>query len=167
MLTCVLGLQISENREKTSVVAAGRLDGDLIGVELVAYLDGTTTAVAEVVRLRGERSVLAVVIDPHSPAATLIRPLVEAGITVTEPTTSDVVVANGAFIDLVASRRLRVAANPDLDAAARYGTQRALGGAKAWERRGATVDIGPLDAATFAVWGLTHVSPPFFAAGYR
>ena len=160
----VLGLQISEDRAHTSIAAAGRLDGDFVGVQLAAYLDGVATAVAEVLALRAEWTVSLVVVDPHSPAATLIRPLTDAGVAVTEPSTSDVVIANGTFTDLVAARKLRIAAHPMLDAAARHGTQRALAGARAWERRGSSVDIGPIDAATMAVWGLLNRSAPFFAA---
>jgi hypothetical protein len=167
LTTVVLGLQISEARDYTSIVAAGHLNGDLIGVELVAYLDGPHGAVAEVLRLSAERSVTAVVVDGHSAGATLIRPLTEAGVVVTEPSTSDVVVANGQFVDLVAAHRLRIAAHPALDAAARHGTQRALAGARAWERRSAAVDIGPIDAATMAVWGLLNRPAPFFAGEWR
>lgn len=166
--TCTLGIQISEDRTKTSIAAAGRLDGDLIAVELAAYLDGVTSAVAEVLNLRAARTLLAVVVDPRSPAATLIRPLTEAGVTVTEPSTSDVVVANGTFVDAVAGHRLRIASHPALDAAARHGTQRPVGGARAWERRGAPVDIGPIDAATLATWALESApQPPAFFAAWR
>ncbi len=166
MLTEVtLALQISEDRSRTSVAAAGHLDGNHIGVQLAEYLDGVTTAVAAVLALRADWTVTGVVVDPRSPAATLIRPLTEAGIAVTEPTTTDVVVANGSFVDLMAARRLRIAAHPALDAAARYATQRQLAGARAWERRGAAVDIAPLDAATMAIWGLLNRSAqPFFGA---
>lgn len=167
LTTVVLGLQISEHRDHTSIAAAGHLDGDLVGVQLAAYLDGVATAVAEVLALRSEWTVSLVVVDPHSPAATLIKPLTDAGVTVTEPSTSDVVVANGTFTDLVAARRIRIAAHPMLDAAARHGTQRALAGARAWERRGATVDIGPLDAATMAVWALLNRPAPFFGGAWK
>lgn len=166
--TVVLGLQISEDRAHTSIVAAGHIDDDkAIGVQLAAYLDGVASAVAEVLALRTVWTVNLVVVDPHSPAATLIKPLTDAGVAVTEPSTSDVVVANGLFVDLMAARKLRVAAHPALDAAARHGTQRALAGARAWERRGSTVDIGPIDAATMAVWALLNRPAPFFAAGWR
>lgn len=160
MLTEVaLGLQISEDRAHTSVVAAGFLEGDVIGVELLSYVDGSTAGTDEVVRLRAERKVLAVVVDARSPAATLIKPLTDAGVAVTQPTTADVVLANGLLLDALTAGTLRVAPHPALDAAARYGTQRPVSGAKAWERRGAPVDIGPLDAATMALWALTNHTP--------
>jgi hypothetical protein len=55
------------------------------------------------------RKMRAVAIDPHSPAATLIKPLTDplrnAGVKLLEPSTSDVVVAHGNFLDTLAARR--------------------------------------------------------------
>lgn len=163
MLTTVaLGLQISQDRAYTSIAAAGRLDGDIIAAELVAYLPGTDP-VETVLKLRAERTVTAVVVDGHSPGATTIRPLTEAGVEVTEPSSVDLVVAHGLLLDRLAAGTLRVAAHPQLDAAAQHGMARNLSGAHAWERRGAPVDIGPLDAMTTAVWAVVYRTPtPFF-----
>jgi hypothetical protein len=168
MLTeCALGIEIGEDRRHTSIAAAGNVDGGLILVELCRYLDGATAAVDAVTALRTERTITAVAIDPHSHAATLIRPLTGAGVTVTELSTSDVVIAHGELLDELAAGRLRHVGDPRLDAAVRHGTQRPLGGAAAWERRGAAVDISPLTAATWAAWALRNVPQPFFAAVYR
>lgn len=163
----VLALEISEDRRHTSVVAAGMVDGYTL-VDLVSYLDGVGTAVGEVLDLRAERTVAAVVIDPHSHAATLIKPLADAGVTVTQPSTSDVVVATGELLDLLADGKLRHTGRPELDAAVRHGVQRRLAGAAAWDRRGAQVDVGPLTAATLATWGLAHAPRvPFFGGSWR
>jgi hypothetical protein len=61
---------------------------------LLAYLTGTD-ATATVLRLRKTRTVQAVVIDPPSPGATLIKPLTDAEVAVTQPSTSDIAVAHG------------------------------------------------------------------------
>lgn len=159
-----LGVQISEARDKTSIAAAGRLEDGPIGVALVAYLDGPAGGVEEILRLRADLSVVAVALDPKSQAATLIEPLTLAGITVTQMTTTDVVVANGEFTDAVAAHRLRVAPHPALTEAARFALQRPLGGSQVWERRGATVDVSPIDAATAAVWALSRPQQPFFGS---
>lgn len=53
-------------------------------IDLLAYLTGTE-ATSTILRLRKTRTVQSVVIDPHSPGATLIKPLAEAGIEVTQP----------------------------------------------------------------------------------
>ncbi len=152
MLTeCALGVEVAVDRSHTSIVAAGALDG-MVGVELVAYLPGTDASAA-VVELLSARQVVAVVIDPRSGAATLLRPLTAAGVKVTEPSTSDLAVATGSFLDELAAGRLRHGGQPELTAAVRAGTQRPAGGAQVWDRRGAVIDVSPLTAATLALWG--------------
>jgi hypothetical protein len=107
-----LGIDIAEDRRQTAVVAAGAVEGDLVLVDLRAYVDGpdATAVVLELLEERKapapderfpSRKVRAVDIDPHSPAATLIKPLTDplrnAGVKLLEPSTSDVVVAHGDF----------------------------------------------------------------------
>lgn len=157
MLTeVVLGVEIAEDRRHTSIAAAGELPDEMVLVDLLAYLDGTD-AVPTLKQIAAERTVLAIVIDPHSPAATLIRAAKDAGLWLTEPNASDAVVAHGEFLDLLAAGRLRHAGRPELDAAVRHGAQRPLAGAVTWARRGFSVDVAPLTAATLAVWGLRTV----------
>ncbi len=167
MTDVVLGVEISDDRSHTSVVGAGLVDG-LTVIELVAYLAGVNDAVTTVTNLFTERGVRAVAIDPHSQAATLLEPLMTGGINVVKLTASDVVVAHGDFLDALAAGRIRHTGQPELDAAVRYGTQRPLGGAATWSRRGTQVDVSPLTAATFACWALHHApAPPFFAGRWQ
>lgn len=148
-----LALEISEDRQHTSVVAAGRLADGLVLVELAAYLEGTDPT-STVLTLRETREVLTVVIDPHSNAATAIRPLEAAEVKVTRPTSGDLAEAHGAFLDALAAGRIRHLGQPPLTAAMRHLEARRLGGASAPERRGALVDVAPAVAAELAVWGL-------------
>jgi hypothetical protein len=157
MLTEVaVGVEISEDREHTSVAAAGYADGVLV-LELAAYLPGPDAGTGEVLSLRAGRSVRAVAVDPLSPGATLIRPLEAAGVTVTQLSTSDVVVAAAEFMDALKGGRLKIVASPELDRAARLVMTRPLAGGSAWMRRGALVDVSPLTAGTWAVWAALHV----------
>jgi hypothetical protein len=159
MLTeCCLGIEIAEDRLHTSIAAAGYIDGGLFLVELVAYIPGTDP-VAEVLRLQRERQVRAIAIDPRSPGATLVRVLRRAGVQFTEMTSHDVAVAHGTFVDLLNKRRLKVAKDDRLTAAARYAQDRRLGGANALERRGAVVDVSPANSVEFAVWALLSKPP--------
>jgi hypothetical protein len=159
-----LALEIAEDRQHTSVVAAGRLEGDLVLLELAAYLEGTDPVPA-VLELRGEWTVLAVVVDPHSHAATCIRPLEAAGVEVTTPASSDLVVAHGEFLDALAAGRIRHRGQAELTSAVRHLEQRRLGGATAPERRGALMDVGPAVAGELAVWALLNQPGPIVLEG--
>ena len=170
-----LGIDIAEDRRHTSVVAAGAVEGAVVLIDLRSYVEGPD-ATAVVVELLEEREALAsdadtkpgrkvraVAIDPHSPAATLIKPLSgplrSAGVKLLEPSTSDVVVAHGDFLDTLAAGRLRHGGQPALTAAVRAGTQRPMGGAVGWARRGEQVDGSPLRAATLALWAWSNRPP--------
>jgi hypothetical protein len=157
---CALGVEISEDRRHVSIAAAGTIADGFALVELAAYLDGVAGAVDAVLRLRAERTVPVVVVDGRSHAATLLRPLAAAEVEVTQPTTSDVAVATGTFLDELAAGRLRHDGSEKLTAAVRHGTSRPLSGAVAWERRGHAVDVAPLVSATLALWGWTTRPPP-------
>jgi hypothetical protein len=150
---CAIALEISEDRQHTSIVAAGRLPDDLVVLELVAYLDGTDPTAA-VLELQEQRELLAVIIDPHSHATTCIGPLEAAGVTITRPNSVDLVTAHGTFLDLLAAGRIRHQGQPELTTAARALEQRRLGGANAPQRRGAAADVAPAVAAELAAWGL-------------
>jgi hypothetical protein len=163
----VLAVQVAEDRRHTAIAAAGRLGDAVIGAELVSYLDGVAEAPAAVLLLRAEREAYAVIVDPRSPAATLIRPLSDAGVALTEPSTSDVAVGHGTFLDELNAGRLKLAPHPALDAAARHAEQRHLGGGSTWQRRGTAVDESPLDAITLAVWGVLNLAVPFFGASWQ
>jgi hypothetical protein len=160
MLTeCVLAVEISEDRRHTSIAAAGDLADGFPLVELPGYLDGPAAGVDAVLELRRSRKVVAVVVDGRSHSATLLKPLQGTGVRVTQPTTSDVAVAHGLFLDELNAGRLRHDGHPALTAAVRHATARPLSGAQAWERRGHEVDVAPVTAATLALWGWMHRPP--------
>ena len=121
--------EISEDRRKAAVVASGReQDGTRVVVDLVWY-DHPRGAVGRLVELSEKHDPVAVVVDPRSQAATLLRPLADAGVFVTEPGTADVVVAHGEFLDLVRDGMLAHLEQPPLTSAVRAAQQRPLAGA--------------------------------------
>jgi hypothetical protein len=87
------------------------------------------------------------------------RTLVRAGVKLLEPSTSDVVVAHGKFLDTPRSWPPASRGQPKLTDAVRAGTQRPMGGAVGWARRGEQVDGSPLRAATLACWAWTNRPP--------
>jgi hypothetical protein len=150
-----LACEISEDRKHAAIVAAGReKDGIRVVVDLVWY-DHPRAAVVKLTELGVKHDPVSVVIDSRSQAATLIKPLAEAGIVVREPSTQDVAVAHGEFLDLVGDGRLAHLDQPPLTAAVRAAQQRPLAGAQAWERR-VIVDQAPLVAATLACWAFAR-----------
>ena len=162
-----LALEIAEDRQHTSIMAAGHLPDDLVLLELAAYLDGTDPA-AVVAELQRHPKALAIVIDAHSNAATLLKPLEDAGFTITRPTSVDLVIAHGRLLDLLAEGRIRHRGQAELTAAVRHLEQRRLGGSVAPERRGALADVAPAVAGELAIWGLENApAQPGFAAAWR
>jgi hypothetical protein len=148
---CTFAVEISEDRKHAAIVAAGReKDGTRVLVDLVWY-DHPRDAAARLAELGAKHDPVATVVDPRSQAATLLGPLAEAGVFVTEPSTADVAAAHGTFLDLVNDGRLAHLDQPPLTAAVRAAQQRPLAGAQAWERR-LVIDQSPLVAATLACW---------------
>lgn len=79
---------------------------------------------------------------------------------VTKPTSSDLVVAHGGFLDALAAGRIRHQGQAELTAAVCHLEQRRLSGATAPERRGAPVDVSPAVAAELSVWALENAPRP-------
>lgn len=153
-----LGVEVSSDRLHTSVAAAAH-DGDRVAVVLLEYLDGTDTA-GTVADIAGKAvDLLGVVVDPRSPAATLVEPLQVLGVDVVTPNTHEVAVAHGRFVDELRAGRLKIADHPQLDAAAQHALTRPLAGGEALDRRKPVVDSSPLVAAELAVWRLLSAPP--------
>lgn len=148
-----LAAAISEDRKHASIVAAGReTGGPRLLVDLVWY-DHPRGVVKRLAELEAAHDAVAVALDPRSQAGTLLRPLADAGIVVTELSAADVAVAHGELLDLVGDGGLIHLNQPPLTAAVRAAQQRRLAGAAAWSRK-PDVDQSPLEAATFAAWSL-------------
>jgi len=145
------GAAISEDRQHASVVSASRSGAGRVLVDLVFY-DHPRLVVARMAELSAERDPVAVIVNPKSQSGTLIKPLADAGVWVTESSAPDIAVAHGTFLDLVADGQLEHLNQKPLTDAVRAAQQRPLAGAKAWEPRLET-DQSPLVAATLAAWG--------------
>jgi len=153
------GLAISDNcachpgkaRQHCSVIGAGRSDTGKILVDLSPFYDHPRGVVKRMSGLYESHNPVDVALDPKSQAATLKKPLAEAGIIVRELSVEDVAVAHGEFLDLVDDNGLEHLGQKPLTDAVRAGQQRRLAGALAWERK-VPVDQSPLEAATVGVW---------------
>jgi hypothetical protein len=149
------GCHAGKGRQHAAVVAAGRTEDGRILVDLAPFYGHPRDVVTTLAGLYLKHDPVAVVVDPRSQAGTLLRPLAEAGVFVTEPATADVAIAHGLFLDLVNDGRLAHLNQPPLNAAVQAAQQRPLAGAQAWERR-VVVDQSPLVAATLACWAFAR-----------
>jgi hypothetical protein len=145
------GAAISEDRKHGSIVAAGRSASGKILIDLAPFYDHPRRLAARMNGLYVKHDPVAVIVNPKSQAGTLIKPLADLGIIVTQPDTQDVAVAHGEFLDLVNDGGLEHLDQPPMTAAVRAAQQRPLAGAQAWDPKVA-VDQSPLVAATLAVW---------------
>ena len=146
-----IAADVTPERSYGSIVVS-----DGITIELTDHRRGTRWMVDRLIELNETWRPRAIVIDAAGPAGTLIKPLEDAGVTVTQPTTREVAQAAGRFYDLAVQRALRHLGDPDLAAAVAGATRRKLSGSWAWSRADTSVDISPLVAATEAVWGIEN-----------
>jgi hypothetical protein len=148
----VIGVEISRDRSRTSIVAAGRLADGTAGFELVDYLTGADTAPA-VANRADSRSAIAVVIDAGGPANTLIAPLEALGVRVIKVAGTDVPLACHQFLDEAEAGRVRrLSTHSALEAAFKNAELRPRSSGDVPDRYRSPVDVGPAYAAVFAVW---------------
>jgi len=138
-------IDTSPDRKWTSVAVAGtRVDGFLHGE--VVYHEAGTAGVVDWVSERTNR----VVIDPASPAGSLIDDFAARGVEVVLTTPRDMAQACGAIADAVSEGLFRHRDQPVLNAAVAIAAIRPLSDSWAWSRK-SPGDISPLVALTLAV----------------
>jgi hypothetical protein len=152
-------------RSHAAICAAGTY-GESRTVEVIDHRPGMGWAVARARQLHLKWSPCAWVVDPGGPAGSLIPELEKSwtdddgvehdGLTVVQPKARDVASAAGQFFDAVAEQALQHRDEAPMASALAGAEKRPLGDAWAWARRGVTVDISPLVAATNALWGLAQ-----------
>lgn len=149
----VFAVDVSPDRAYASIGVAGKRPDGRIGVELVERHGGTKWLAARCTELQNTWRPSRWIIDSRSAAASLIERLVKAGLVITEMNTRDVAHACGQFFDAVRDDELAHGFDPILNAALAGADKRPLSEAWAWDRRNTGVDISPLVAVTFALWG--------------
>jgi hypothetical protein len=148
------GIEVSLDRDWTSIGAAGPVDDDRVLVDLVERRRGTGWVVPYCVN-RGRAPTQPVfIVDGGGPAAGLIPELEAAGLWVVAAGTRDVAAACAGMVDAVAQGIVTHLSRPELDQAVVAAKKRPLGdGAFAFGRKISTADITPLVAPTLALWG--------------
>lgn len=156
-----LAIEMDQQHERTSIAAAGDCREGGIGVDIMAVGDGSSWVVDHVVELTSDETkpVSHVVIDPRSPAGSLIDDLREAGVTVTECGGQDLVKATGYLIDAILEGGLVHRDSPELNRAVSVATTRKAGEASLIDRWAAK-DASPFICVDLAVWGHRNVPEP-------
>lgn len=151
-----LAFGVAVDVDATGTAIAVALDaGDAIRVQLVATLDGTGTAVDEVIRL-AETYHAAVCMDAKGPAADLHDRL-DGRLEWCDLSSSDYLAVGQAFVSGLETGRIRHAADPDLDASCANSARTWTGDAWRITRRGSAGRTAPLEAAMLAAWGVGHL----------
>ncbi|MEH0578986.1 terminase [Streptomyces sp. B21-108] len=163
-------IDVTPERSHASICVAGRC-GEGVHVEVVDNRPGTSWVAARVRELADRHGPRCVVIDPGSPAGSLIKDVTDAlkvdpdeevgedeephlVVPVVQMKTRDVVQSVGQFYDAVAAARISHLDQAPLSTALAGARKRELGEAWAWARKGVGVDITPLVGVTQARWGL-------------
>lgn len=147
-------VDVAPDRSSASIAVAGDRSDGLSHVEVVQVGRGTAWVVPRLVELVARWGPMSVVVDPGSPAGSLLPALADAHVDVRLTTSRDVGQAFGMLLDAVAAGELRHLGQSQVDRAIAGAKRRPLGEAWAWDRRSHDTDLTPLVALTLALWGL-------------
>ena len=150
----VLALDVTPDRRRSCIAAAGRMDDDRILVEVIAEREGVGWIVDETAALVAEHEPAAVLVDGAGQSQSLILPLEKAGVEVVRTGPAEMAAACGQFHDAAIERTLVHLGQGVLDAAVEGSRQRVLGDAWAWSRRSSHSNVAPLVAASLAHFGV-------------
>lgn len=178
----VFAVEVGMSREWSSIAVAGARKGGGTHVGLIDRRAGTDWVVDRVVQLvrkhqvarlrwpltgKGRKPVVGVVIDPTSPAGSLVPDLREAGIRPVLMTAQDVSTATGWLQDAVRDRTVWHTGSSDVDDALEGASRRNLGdGGWAFGRRASGVEIDPVVAVTNAHWLHLSIPAPLSGSDY-
>jgi hypothetical protein len=170
----VLSLDVSPRNQgqvRTSIGLASMRDNGKRHIELIKTASGTSWAVPDLIRLAKKINAIAIVIDPGSPAGSLLAELETAVAEEVERerlpedlivtmAARDVAQAFGMIYDAANDGEQSVThiGQSELTIAVGGGMKRPVGDGHAWDRRTAMVDITPVVSTTHALWGLAKIS---------
>lgn len=148
-------VEVAEDRSWSAVAAAGT-GPEGMHAEVGHYRRGTSWVVDVVAGLVERNRRARVVVQPSSPAGSLIGELIDRNVVMVQAKGQDYAQACGGLHDLVLDGGLRHVGQPELDVAVRHARRKPSADAWVWNRRTSAVDISPLVAVTLAVWAAQH-----------
>jgi hypothetical protein len=158
-----IAVDVSPDRRRSVIAAAGELDDGRILVEILSERAGVSWVVDEVAALEAAHHPGAVVVDGAGQAESLIAPLEKAGVRVTRTGPREMAAACGGLHDAVLEGRLVHMGEAALDGAVEGASQRTLGDAWTCSRRSSPSNVSLLVAASLAHWAVAggHLRRPF------
>jgi phage terminase large subunit-like protein len=146
-------LDVTPDRSAATVAVAGWRPDRSVHLEVVEHRPGTDWVPGRLRQLYDRWAPWPVVVDPASPAGSLLIDLAAAGVKTETASTRDYTAACGQLYDAVVAGAVAHLDQPVLNVAVSNGRRRAVADAWCWARRSGG-DISPLVAATLAHWGL-------------
>lgn len=155
----VLAFEVSADRRRTTIAAAGPSSHTGTHVEVIENRAGTGWAVARLVALRDKHTPAAIVANFSGPAGGLKKDCTVAGLDITDIKGTELAQACQAALDAITEHRWRHIDQASLTAAATGAGKRIVGDAWVFDRRG-VLDISTFTAVTMAAWAVgTGVGP--------
>lgn len=136
-----------------AIASAGRREDNKLHTKVVDHRPGMGWVVERMAELNQRYRPVAVLLDPSSPAGSLLADLADVGIEPILVNAREMGQACVAFHNDVVADQLRHTDQDTLNLALRQATTRNLGDAWAWDRRQGHGDICPLVAVTLATHG--------------
>lgn len=159
----VLALEVKWDRQAASIGVAGPRAGGGRHIEIIDHEIGTAWTVERIRQLTSKwgAQVLGVIIDPGSPANSLIAPLRDVGVEVTLMKAQDITKAWGSFYDgfMTEEPTIHHTGGTLLTGSMAVVETRNVQGSTTWKRAGSS-DVSPTLAVTWAHHGLDMLAPP-------
>jgi phage terminase large subunit-like protein len=148
-------IDVTPDRSHGSIAVAGWSADRRVHVEVVEHRPGTDWIVERMAELDARWHPWPVIVDPGSPAGSLLIDLASLGVATETLNARDYAAACAQFYDAVMGPEPRIVHldQPVLNLAVGNARKRVLGDAWAWARKVGT-DVSPLVAVTLARWGL-------------
>lgn len=155
----VVGVDTSADRKNSYVAVAGFRPDGLPHVEVITerpYTEWLPEFLAEKLTFT-PRAVVAQ--GRGAPISSVIDFIEKKGVEVTRCQASDLPASCGQFSDRVVQGNVRWGDQPILETALQQAFKKNYGDVWSWDRDKSPVDVAPLCAVTFALWGLYNVEP--------
>ena len=162
-----MAIDVSHDRSRSYIAVAGWRSDGLAHVEVIADRAKMRWVPGVASEVRAAQGINRVVVQARgADAHEFIDDLREAGFDVVEIGGSSLGSATGRMHDRVRDKAIRHLGQPNLDVAVSGGVTKTLGGMQVWDRNASIVDVAPMVAASYALFGLESGPGPQPVSAY-